>query len=73
MHSVRWDPENALGLCRPCHVHFTNRPSEFTTWLMDWRGRDWLLALEQKANEPWNKRYDEVLAMLKSYGQKEAA
>ncbi len=30
--SVRWDEDNAAGLCFGCHQHFTSHPLEHTEW-----------------------------------------
>lgn len=63
-HSSRWDPDNALALCRPCHDFTGDHPATFMAWLADWKGTDWLIALERKSNEVWNRSYPEVLASL---------
>jgi len=31
--STRWDPLNAHALCKSCHTYFTDRPTEFTSWV----------------------------------------
>lgn len=72
-HNARWDLDNALALCRPCHTYTGNHPATFTSWLMDWKGRDWLEALERKANCDWNKSYADVLASLEEAGRQKAA
>lgn len=72
-HNSRWDPENALALCRPCHIYTGDHPATFMAWLADWKGRDWLEALERKSNQQWNRSYPEVLAYLKGYGLQDAA
>ena len=30
--SVRWDEDNAVGLCAGCHMHFTSHPLEHVEW-----------------------------------------
>ena len=30
--SVRWDEDNAVGLCFGCHQYFTSHPLEHTEW-----------------------------------------
>jgi len=30
--SVRWDEDNAVGLCPACHLYFTAQPIEHTQW-----------------------------------------
>lgn len=64
-HNARWLPENALAMCRPCHTYTGDHPATFMAWLADWKGRDWLEALERKSNERWNRSYPDVLASLK--------
>ena len=63
-HSVRWNPDNALAMCRPCHTYTGTHPAAFLTWLLDWRGREWVEEMERRANTQWNKDYAEVLAEL---------
>jgi hypothetical protein len=29
---TRWDPANAVGLCRTCHAYMTERPDEWRAW-----------------------------------------
>lgn len=31
---TRWDPDNAVGLCRPCHVYFTDHPDLWREWVL---------------------------------------
>ena len=31
--SIRVDPDNAVALCRSCHVKFTHRPLEWSIWV----------------------------------------
>ena len=30
--SVRWDEDNAVGLCPGCHMHLTSHPLEHVEW-----------------------------------------
>ena len=32
--SVRWDPDNAAGLCGGCHMYLTAHPEEHRNWFM---------------------------------------
>ena len=70
--SVRWDTDNGICLCVGCHT-FSSKfsahktPTEFTYWLEDLKGREWLEALEKKKNQilklsKWEK--EELLAEL---------
>ena len=37
--STRWDEDNALCLCMPCHLYWAHRqPIEFTEWVMNLLG-----------------------------------
>ena len=37
---VKYEPENAVALCRPCHVIVDGSPALRTAWVMDrWPGR----------------------------------
>ena len=36
--SVRWDEDNALGLCFGCHQYFTSHPAEFVSWFKSYLG-----------------------------------
>jgi len=33
-HSIRWDEDNAAGLCGGCHMYFTANPSEHKAWFV---------------------------------------
>ena len=34
-HSVRWDEDNAAGLCGACHLYFTAHPYEHGNWIQE--------------------------------------
>lgn len=36
--SVRWDEDNAVGLCYGCHKHLTSFPLEHTDWFREHLG-----------------------------------
>jgi len=46
--SLRWDGDNAVALCRACHMRFTANPIDFTRWLEDHIGRQMLEILQEK-------------------------
>ena len=53
--SVRWDVLNGIALCAGHHVLSSSfsahkTPSDFTFWLIDYRGKDYLDRLTIKAN-----------------------
>ncbi len=47
--SVRWNEDNACGLCFSCHQHFTENPLEHTEWFKKRLGEKFEL-LEIQAN-----------------------
>ena len=46
---TRYDPENAVCLCRGCHMRFTTEPMEFSDWVRSWMGPKRHLILRCKA------------------------
>ena len=38
--SVRWDEDNAVGLCAACHLYFTANPIEYVQWFMNHIGEE---------------------------------
>ena len=38
--AVRWNPQNAVALCRDDHTRFGNQPAEWEQWCRD-QGIDW--------------------------------
>ena len=63
-HSVRWDPANALAMCRPCHTYTGDHPLEFSLWLVQKFGAEAMHDLERRANEAWDRSYLSVIASL---------
>ena len=40
-HATRWDIDNGVGLCYPCHIHWAHRdPSGFSVWFCNHVGKD---------------------------------
>ena len=37
--SVRWDEDNAAGLCPGCHIYFTSNPILHTEWFISYLGK----------------------------------
>lgn len=62
--SVRWDADNCDFLCRKCHDWFGRNPFAFKDWLVVRMGSNELSALEERANQVWDKSYGRVLAQL---------
>ena len=48
--SVRWSLDNAVCLCRVCHMNFTSNPVDFTRWLEEYLGLAHLDILNEKKN-----------------------
>lgn len=48
--SVRWSLDNAVCLCRVCHMNYTSNPVDFTRWLEDYLGTAHLDILNEKKN-----------------------
>ena len=64
-HAIRWDPDNALALCRGCHMFYTHHPLEWEAVVEGWfPGR--LASLRKLALAAHPKPdYDVILAGLK--------
>jgi 5-methylcytosine-specific restriction endonuclease McrA len=59
--SIRTDPDNAVTLCRSCHLRFTHRPLEWEAWVeTQFPGRwDWLRAKALKYERvDWRKEVE---------------
>ena len=46
---TRTDPRNAFCLCAGCHRYFTDRPTEFSDWALEQRGRGTWLLISQRS------------------------
>ena len=56
--SVRWDEDNAVGLCSGCHMHLSSHPLEHTQWFIEHLGEqqvDLLLARNRSRVKPDEK------------------
>lgn len=38
--SIRWDEDNAAGLCPGCHMYLTSHPLEHTEWFKNYLGEE---------------------------------
>ena len=38
--AVRWDEDNAAGLCAGCHMYFTSHPLEHVGWFVEHLGEE---------------------------------
>ena len=53
--AVRWDEDNAAGICAGCHMYFTAHPLEHVKWFTDYLGEeavDLLLARNRIREKP---------------------
>lgn len=47
---TRFDPENCIGLCRPCHDLWEHQKNnEYKEWMISWLGKEKYEALERRA------------------------
>ena len=52
---VRWDEDNAAGLCGACHMYLEHHPDEHQAWFLAHLGQDkydMLLARRRQAHRP---------------------
>lgn len=69
-HSVRWYPDNALGLCHKHHFHWAHaEPSQFDRFVQRKLGEDRYNKLTLKANKP--SRVDKGLILIWLKGENE--
>lgn len=50
--SVRWDEDNAAGICGGCHLFLGNNPLDHTRWFEAQLGQRAALLLEARASTP---------------------
>ena len=66
--SIRTDLQNAVTLCRSCHMYFTHHPLEWEVWCDEmWPGRYGQLkkrALEMQ-RVAWKDECDRLVALVK--------
>lgn len=63
--SVRWDEENAVPLCRSCHVRYTHRPVEWHLVLERRFGREQMDRLRHRAIQYDKPNYPLIAARLR--------
>lgn len=67
--AIRWNPDNAVCLCRGCHVMFTHRPLEWADWCEErFPGRLALLKVQALAAHE-KPDYDAICEGLKNGGR----
>ena len=64
---TRYDLDNILCLCSSCHRYFTERPLEFTDWLVEYKGREAVDAIKLKGWKVHKWKAWEKEALYKSY------
>lgn len=50
--SVRWDEDNAAGLCAGCHMYLTAHPKLHYEWFKEYLGEEKFELLESRATRP---------------------
>ena len=53
--AVRWDADNAAGICAGCHMYLTAHPAEHVRWFMEYVGEqrvDYLMARNRNRDKP---------------------
>lgn len=51
-YAVRWDPDNAICMCFPCHIRWAHRkPLEFAEWCHERLGETRWEALKQRSQQ----------------------
>ena len=60
--SVRYDEDNAVGLCGACHMYFTANPGEHKDWFLNRLGQKGYDMLEGRARK--SQKIDDVLMAM---------
>ena len=64
--AIRWAPDNAVTLCKGCHIRYTHRPLEWHDWV-EWKFPGRYALLKAQALKPHAKPdYAEICSALKS-------
>jgi len=63
--SVRWDQDNAAGLCGGCHMYLTAHPEEHRNWFMTRLGADDFDLLMGRAFTPQKPDIEALTIYLK--------
>lgn len=63
---TRYDPQNCIGICRPCHDLYEHlKNNEYKFWMFNWLGESEYIALERRARG--YKKRSEAVAECKSF------
>lgn len=54
---IRYHPDNAVALCKPCHAYFTFRKEEWTAWCEKTLGKEFMERLRVKYYAPSRPLY----------------
>lgn len=65
-HAIRYNPINAVTLCRGCHVRYTHKPLEWELWAQAWIGDEAYEMLRHKALSREKVDYDALLDWLRA-------
>lgn len=69
-YSTRWDPENALCLCKRCHIYWMHKePHEFVQWFDDKFGGDLYNQLKERANKVKKQDYEGIYKKFKKFNE----
>ncbi len=66
---LRWHPDNAIGMCRKCHIWFTGHPFDWSDFCKDKFGEDRIAELRLISNRPvkWTPKVrEEIYKWMKS-------
>lgn len=61
--NVKWDEDNAAGLCGGCHIHAHGHPLDFTEWIKNHLGSEVYNALIGR----WRERSKPDISLLVMY------
>ena len=61
---VRWDSDNAVALCRGCHLYFTHHPIEWEDWIIERMGNVPYQMLRTRALQYGKLDYKEIIKRL---------
>jgi 5-methylcytosine-specific restriction endonuclease McrA len=65
--ATRWDIFNGVGLCYPCHIHWSHRdPSGFSEWFRKHIGQAQFERLSESHNQVVKHTIEDLEAMLKT-------
>lgn len=66
-HQIRWDLNNAIPLCSSCHVRFTFDPLGWELYIERSFGKEYYLALREKAQKIGKLDHNQIYKDLLKY------